>query len=137
MTYTMRQRSRGGGPLAESLVVFAAVMMVIGGFIDLFRGIMGIAKDNVFVTAPNYVFKFDVTSWGWIHLVLGVLAIVVGVGLFRARFWARVVGVVVAGFLILANFLSIPYYPLWSLVAIALYAFVIWGLCTVRRDRRD
>lgn len=125
---TEKQAAAGG------LTVFAAVMMLIVGFLDVFRGIMAIVHDNVFVTTPHYVFQFNLTGWGWIHLLLGILAIMVGVGLFKASLWSRVAGVAVAALLLVANFLSIPYYPLWSIVAIALCAFVIWGLCVVRED---
>ncbi|MFD7508308.1 hypothetical protein ACFV5N_02995 [Streptomyces sp. NPDC059853] len=121
--------------LATGVVVFAAVMLIIGGVMDILRGSMALAKDDIFVTTPQYAFRFDLTQWGWILLVLGILAVLVGLGLFRAALWARVAGVVIAGLLMLASFLSVPYYPLWSVVLIALYAFVIWGLCTVRPPR--
>jgi hypothetical protein len=127
-------RAQGTPSYARGVTLFAAVLLVVIGFVDLLRGIMGIAADDVFVTTPNYIFKFDLTSWGWIHLVLGVLAMVAGAGLFQAARWARVLGVAIAALLIIANFLSIPYYPLWSIVAIAFCAFVIWGLCAVRHD---
>lgn len=132
MTSTVNPRT--ASPVAGGLVLFAAVMLLIAGLFDLFRGIMAIAKDDVFVTTPNYVFKFDLTSWGWIHLILGVIAIVVSAGLFKDAFWARILGVAIAALLILANFLSLPYYPVWSIVAIAFYAFVIWGLCVTGRE---
>jgi hypothetical protein len=115
-------------------VVFAAVMLFISGLLAVFRGIMGIAEDDVFVTTSNYVFKFDLTSWGWIHLILGAVAVLVSVGLFSAAVWARVLGVGIAGLLMIVSFLSIPYYPVWSITLIALYAFIIWALCVVKRD---
>ncbi|NUQ97368.1 MAG: hypothetical protein HOY79_12735 [Streptomyces sp.] len=119
---------------AAGLTVFAAVMLFLAGFLDIFRGIMAIAQDDVFVNTPNYVFKFDMTSWGWIHLALGVVGVVVSLGLFTAATWARIGGVAIASLLIVANFLSIPYYPVWSLTLIAMFGFIIWALCVVRRD---
>ncbi|AWW39722.1 membrane protein [Streptomyces sp. AS58] len=133
-TTTSHHRSATAQGAATGLVVFAAVMLFIGGVLDIFRGIMAIANDDVFVTTPQYVFRFDITGWGWIHLVLGALAVVVSLGLFTAATWARVVGVGLAGLLIIANFLDLPYYPVWSIILIALYAFIIWALCVVRRD---
>ena len=109
-------------------------MLAITGVLDIFRGIMGIAQDDVFVTTRGYVFRFDLTGWGWTHLVLGVLAVAVGIGLFQTAMWARVAGVVIAGFIILANFLSLPYYPLWSVVMIAFSGFIIWALCVARPE---
>ena len=119
---------------ATGLTAFGAVMLFLVGLLDIFRGIMAIAEDDIFVTTRNYAFAFDLTSWGWIQLVLGVIAMSVSAGLFSRATWARVVGVGIAGLLIIANFLSIPYYPVWSLTLIALYAFVIWALCVVRRE---
>ncbi|MGW7528957.1 DUF7144 family membrane protein [Streptomyces sp. NPDC054783] len=117
---------------AGGLTSFAGVMLMIAGLLGVFRGIMAIAQDNVFVTTPNYVFKFDLTSWGWIHLVLGAIAVVVSFGLFGPSMWARVAGVAIAGLVIIANFLSLPYYPVWSVVMIAVSGFVIWALCVVQ-----
>ena len=127
-------RSKATMTTASGLMIFASVMLFVSGVLDILRGVMAIAQDDVFVTSPNYVFKFDLTSWGWIHLALGAVAVVVSLGLFTAATWARVIGVGIAALLIIANFLSIPYYPVWSLTLIALYAFVIWALCVVRRE---
>ncbi|CAM5261182.1 hypothetical protein SGLAM104S_08039 [Streptomyces glaucescens] len=68
---------------ATGLTVFGAVMLFLVGLLDLLRGIMAIAEDDVFVTTPNYIFEFDLTSWGWIHLILGVIAVIVSVGLLQ------------------------------------------------------
>ncbi|MFE9925614.1 hypothetical protein ACFYQA_29815 [Streptomyces sp. NPDC005774] len=118
---------------ATGLTVFAAVMLFLVGLLDLLRGIMAIAEDDVFVTTPHYVFEFDLTGWGWIHLVLGVIAVIVSIGLLRTATWARVTGVAIAGLVIIANFLSMPYYPLWSIVMITISGFIIWALCVVER----
>ncbi|WP_086741597.1 DUF7144 family membrane protein [Streptomyces glaucescens] len=118
---------------ATGLTVFGAVMLFLVGLLDLLRGIMAIAEDDVFVTTPNYIFEFDLTSWGWIHLILGVIAVIVSMGLLRTATWARVTGVAIAVLVILANFLSMPYYPLWSLVMITISGFIIWALCVVER----
>ncbi|MFE7836160.1 hypothetical protein ACFU53_08910 [Streptomyces sp. NPDC057474] len=125
------KRSR---PFAEGLTAFAAIMLMIAGVLGICRGIMAIAEDEVFVTTRNYVFEFDLTGWGWVHLALGVVAVLVSLGLFQASLWARVAGVAIAGLIIVANFLSLPYYPVWSIVMIAFSAFIIWALCVVKRD---
>ncbi|MFD5448154.1 hypothetical protein [Streptomyces sp. NPDC127100] len=118
---------------ATGLTAFAAVMLFLVGLLDVFRGIMGIAEDDVFVTTPNYVFAFDLTGWGWVHLALGALAMAVAVGLLKTALWARVLGVAIAGLVIIANFLSLPYSPVWSVVMITISGFVIWALCVVQR----
>ncbi|MGW2051215.1 DUF7144 family membrane protein [Streptomyces sp. NPDC001858] len=120
---------------AQGLMIFAAVTLMLAGVLGIFRGVMGIAEDDIFVTTRNYVFAFDVTGWGWVHLALGVVAVLISLGLFQGAMWARVSGVAVAGLIIVANFLSLPYYPVWSVVMIAFSAFVIWALCVVKPDR--
>ncbi|QEU93299.1 DUF7144 family membrane protein [Streptomyces kanamyceticus] len=127
-------RSSTAQAAAVGLTVFAAVMLMITGILGFFRGLMAVLEDKVFLTTPNYVFEFDLTTWGWIHLILGIVAIGVSAALFRALTWARVVGIAIASLVVIANFLSIPSYPFWSLTLIALNGFVIWGLCVVRRD---
>ncbi|MEU2156075.1 hypothetical protein ABZ532_13855 [Streptomyces sp. NPDC019396] len=134
MTSTTPSRSGTSGEVAEGLVLFTAVMLVIAGILDICRGIMAIAKDDIFVVTPGYVFKFDLAGWGWIHLILGVIALAAGIGLFKAQAWARVLGIVVATLLIITNFLSLPYTPVWAILAIAFCVFVIWGLCVAGRD---
>lgn len=119
---------------ATGLTAFGAVMLFLVGLLDIFRGIMAIAEDDIFVTTRNYAFQFDLTGWGWIHLALGVVAVLVSIGLLRTSTWARVLGVAIAGLVIVANFLSLPYYPVWSVVMIAISGFIIWALCVVQRD---
>jgi hypothetical protein len=126
--HTAKQEWAGG------LTAFAAVMLFLVGVLGIFRGIMAIAEDDIFVTTRQYVFEFDLTGWGWVHLALGAVAVIVSIGLFGTATWARVIGVAIAGLVIIANFLSLPYYPVWSVVMIALSAFVIWALCVVQRD---
>ncbi|WP_037568776.1 DUF7144 family membrane protein [Phaeacidiphilus oryzae] len=127
-------RSEGAQTAAVGLTLFAAIMLFISGTLDFFRGLMGILEDKVFLTTRGYAFEFDLTAWGWIHLILGVIGVVVGAGLLAGMKWARILAIIIAGLLIIANFLSIPYYPFWSITVIALDALIIWGLCVVRRD---
>jgi len=126
-------RSTTSLAFASGLLAFAAIMMIVGGVLNLLQGITAIAKDDVFVTTPNYAYKFDLTSWGWIHLVLGVVVTVAGLALFTGATWARVIGVALASLLIVANFMYVPYYPLWSLTLVAVNVFVIWALCVAPR----
>jgi hypothetical protein len=118
---------------ATGLTAFAAVMLFLVGLLDIFRGIMAIAEDDIFLTTSNYVFEFDLTGWGWVHLALGVVAVIVSIGLLQTAAWARVAGVAIGGLVIVANFLSLPYYPVWSVVMITISGFIIWALCVVQR----
>ncbi|MDQ1034210.1 nitrate reductase NapE component [Streptomyces sp. V3I8] len=137
-THTGQARAHSAGRhWAEGLTVFAAIMLMIAGVLDILRGVMAVAEDDIFVNTPNYVFEFDLTSWGWIHLALGTVAVIVSVGLFQASTWARVAGIAIGGLIIIGNFLSMPYYPVWSIIMIAASGFIIWALSVVRQEDFD
>ncbi|AII07343.1 MULTISPECIES: DUF7144 family membrane protein [Rhodococcus] len=121
--------------VAAGTSIGAAIIMVTVGIIQFFQGIAAVAENEVFVTGLNYVYKFDLTTWGWIHIVLGVLVAAVGLALFTGAGWARVSAIVIAAVSILANFLWLPYYPWWSVLIIALDVVVIWALSTWQPDR--
>ncbi len=114
------------------LTMFAAVMMLIVGILQALDGIAALVNDKVYVTTPDYIYAFDLTGWGWIHLLLGILVAVVGVAIMKGQTWARWVGIGLVGINLIANFLFIPYYPIWSLVIIALDVAVIAALATHR-----
>ena len=76
----------------------------------------------------DYTFNFDTTGWGWIHLLLGLLLILVGYFLYTGAAWAVVTAIVLAGLSAISNFFFIPYYPFWSIVLIGLDVWVIWAL---------
>ncbi|MCL7425422.1 hypothetical protein [Streptomyces sp. YS415] len=114
-------------------LVFAAVIMLFSGIMTMLGGISAIAEDDVFLTTRNYVFEFDLTGWGWIHLILGILIAVTGAALFKGATWARVVGVALAGLSMITNFMWLPYTPWWALLIIAIDALIIWGLCVAPR----
>ncbi|MFF7751438.1 hypothetical protein ACFZCP_19755 [Streptomyces sp. NPDC007971] len=125
-THTTRTRKQ---QWASGLMLFGAVMLLVAGVIDIFRGIMGIAQDDVFLVTHGYIFQFDLTGWGWVNLILGAVAVLVSLGLFQTAKWARVAGIVIAGLVIIANFLSLPYSPVWSTLMIAFSGVVVWALC--------
>jgi len=116
---------------AEGGVIFAASMLMIMGIYQIFMGIAAIARNQFFVVAPNYVYEIDTTVWGWVHLGIGVIATITGFFLFTQATWARWLGIAMAGLSAVANFFFLTYYPLWSLVLIAMDIFVIWSLSTI------
>jgi hypothetical protein len=125
----------GGAKQAWAIggTVFAAAMLLLLGIWQIFLGIAAIARGSFFVAADDYLYQFNVTTWGWIHLILGIVAVVTGFFLFSGAAWARGVGIALAVLSAIANFFFLPYYPIWSLAIIALDVFIIWALATVRR----
>jgi hypothetical protein len=126
------QREYSGGAVAAT--VTAAILMMMVGAMHLIQGLIALVNDEFYVAGKEYVFQFDLTSWGWIHLVAGVLVGLAGMALFQGAVWARTVAVVVACISILANFMWLPYYPLWSLTVIAFNVVVIWAVTAHGRD---
>lgn len=113
---------------------FAGIMLIIFGVFDIIQGIVALANDTFFVLGDDYVFKFDVTTWGWIHIILGIVLIASGAGIFSGNVLGRTVGVIVAGLAVIVNFAWLPYYPIWSIIMIAIGIAVIWALTAHGRD---
>jgi hypothetical protein len=97
-------------------------------------GLVGIVNDTFYAVTRPYVFQFNVTTWGWIHLIVGVVVALAGWALLVGQTWGRVVGIVVALLSAVSNFMFIPRYPIWSLLIIALDVFVIWALAAHGRE---
>jgi hypothetical protein len=107
---------------------FAATMLIVIGIFQSIAGLAAIFDDEFYVVTQNYVFDLDVTAWGWIHLIVGILLIVTGYFLFTGAKWAAGVAVGLAVLSAIVNFLFIPYYPFWAILQIALAVWVIWSL---------
>lgn len=130
---TTRGTSAPSG-LAVGVTTAAAIILIIGGVCHAMQGFVGIATNEFYVTTQKWIFQFDVTTWGWIHVIVGVVAVIAGVGLFSGAVWARTLAVFVASVSIIANFLWLPYYPIWAVLIIAFDMFVIWALTAHGRD---
>jgi hypothetical protein len=113
---------------AKGLAAFAGAVMILVGFFHAFNGLAAIFEDDFFVIRANYAFDIDITAWGWIHLILGVIVVFAGISIFTGATWARGVGIVLALLSAFANFLFIPYYPVWAVLIIALDIAIIWAL---------
>ena len=122
---------------AVGFILFAAIMMIMAGVFQAISGLVGIFENEFYVATRNYLFQFDATTWGWIHLVVGLIVAFAGWGLLSGRTWARAVGITVALVSATANFLFIPYYPFWSLLIITLDIFVIWAIAAHGGELRD
>ena len=118
------QRSSG----AVSWTMFAGVMMILIGTFHAIAGLAGVLEDEFYAVTPNYVLEFDATTWGWVHLIGGVIVLFAGFSVFKGAVWARTVGVIIAAVSALVSFAWIPFYPVWSIVVIAIDVAVIWAL---------
>lgn len=129
------ERTRPRGPVL-GFTLLAAVLMILTGVMGFFEGLTAGLNGHFYVVRANYAFAWSVHGWGWVHLIIGVVLLAAGLALLMDQTWARVVGVVVASFSALANFLFIPYYPFWSILLVAMNAFIIWALVSPRSGTR-
>lgn len=126
------QREYSSG--AAGLIAFAGILMLLTGFFHAFQGLVALFNDEFLVVGEEYIFEFDITAWGWVHLIAGVIIALAGIALFQGAVWARTVAVILACLSILASFLWMPYYPVWSIAVIVFDVFVIWAVTAHGRD---
>ncbi|TCJ89441.1 DUF7144 family membrane protein [Nocardia alba] len=130
MTDTNQHPVRDG--IAAGTSIGAGILLAVVGVLQIFQGISAVAKDDLIVVGPEYAYQFDLTSWGWWHIILGAIAVIVAIGLLAGQTWGRVSAMVIAALSIIANFLWLPYYPWWSILIIAIDIVVIWAVATWR-----
>jgi hypothetical protein len=126
------QDNRSGA--AVGYIMFASFILIMIGIFHAIDGLAAIVNNTFYSQVGDYVFKFDVTAWGWIHLIGGIVILIAGFSLYGGAIWARTVGVIVALISAIASFASLPYYPVWSILIILLDICVIWALTIHGRD---
>ncbi|WP_243788879.1 hypothetical protein [Saccharopolyspora gloriosae] len=132
----MAQARHGGAHAVrreDGLALFAGIMLVIIGVFHLAVAVATLFQESFAVVLNSYVFSYDVTVWGWVHLALGAVAAVAGAALLTGLPGIPVPAVIVVGLSALAAFLFIPYQPLWSLLIIAVDVTVVWALAVHNR----
>ena len=117
-------------PWAHGIAVFAGVIIIVAGAFQAVEGLAGIVHDQWLVALPNYIYAFDLTLWGWLHLLVGLALLAIGIFLLRGATWARVAGIIVAVVSAILNFVWLPYTPWWALLLIGIDVLVIWALAT-------
>ena len=128
----MQQTNRSGA--AVGWTAFAGVMMILIGVWWIFAGLVGLINDNFYVKTKDYIFQFNTTTWGWIHLIVGAIVLLAGFGVFAGAVWARTIGVIMAVVTAVVSFAWLPWYPLWALLIAAASITVIWALTAHGRD---
>lgn len=118
-------------------IAFAGVMMILGGALNLFYGIIAAVNDDWAVWTNRAVVYLDISAWGWVHIIVGLIVLLSGFGVFSGNILARTVGVVIAGISLVVNFLFLPAYPIWSIIVITIDALVIWALTAHGGEMRE
>ena len=119
--------------LSMGSALFAGVLLIMVGIFHFIAGLAAVIDDDFFVVGNQYAFEVDTTSWGWIHMVAGVIVALAGFAVLSGHIWARIFAIIIALASAVVNFFYIPYYPFWSILMIAISIVVIWGLATYGR----
>jgi hypothetical protein len=110
-------------------IVFAAVILMVNGTFNAIQGLSALIRDDAYwVTQGGEVLTFNITGWGWIHLLLGIASIFVGYLLLKGSTFARVLGIALVSLNLIAQFAYLPLYPFWGMVGIAVGFFVLYAL---------
>ncbi|GAA4641655.1 DUF7144 family membrane protein [Gordonia humi] len=119
---------------AGGITIGAAALLFVGGVLEALQGISALADDKIFVIGEDYVYSFNLTTWGWIHLILGIIGIAVAIGMAMGSDWARMAAIVIASVSIIAQFMWLPQHPWWAILIIAVDVMIIWAVSTWRLD---
>jgi len=116
--------------------IFAALMMILGGVVNAIYGFVAAVNDDWVVWTNRDSVYLDLSTWGWVQMVVGGLVILAGFGVLSGNVVARTVGVALVGVSMLSNFFFVPVYPLWALTVITIDVLVIWALTAHGRELR-
>lgn len=110
-------------------IYFGATMLMIAGGLQVIAGLTGIFNADFYAVAEGgRLLTFDFSTWGWIHLVMGIVAIVASIALTMGKLWARFIVLVIAILTAITNLAFISAYPLWSITSLILIGFVIYAI---------
>ena len=110
-------------------ILFAAIMLMMVGTFNAIDGLVAIFKDDFTLVSPRgTALVFDVTGWGWIHLIFGILQVLIGLALFSGKLWARISAIILAVLNAISQLTFLPVYPIWSIIIIAVDVLIIWAL---------
>lgn len=118
-------------------ILFASMMMIILGTMGAINGLIALINDEIYVVTSERIIAFDFTTWGWIHLILGIVVVLGGFSLVTGAVWARMVAAILAGMSIISQVGTIEAYPFWSIAIIAIDVAVIFAVCTMGRPDEE
>lgn len=109
-------------------VVFASIMLIMAGVFGIIDGMVALIHDEVYLVTKDQIVAFDFTTWGWIHLIVGIIVTTAGFAVMSGQLWARMVGVLAATASAIAQIAFITAFPFWSVLIIGIDILIIYGL---------
>jgi len=136
VTDTSTQKNSEAEQVVAGITTYAAAAMLwVSAVLTVLQGISALLYDKLVVVTTDYAYEFNTSTWGWIHIVVGILLAAVAFGLFWGATWARVAAIIIASLSIVSMFMWLPHTPIWSIVTIALDVFIIWAVATWESPR--
>jgi hypothetical protein len=117
-------------PSGAMATLAASALMLTSAILTLSVGVFALAANNLVISGPGYEYTFQIAGWGWANMLTAAVLAIVALALYVGARWARAAAIVVTGLAIVVTFLWMPYYPMGSIVLIALDIVVIWGVAT-------
>jgi hypothetical protein len=119
-------------------VVFAGIMLIMLGAFQVIEGLVALFDEGYYLVATSgLVLHVDYNVWGWVHLIIGILAVATGLGLLAGNTAARVAGIILAVLSAIVNLAFIAAYPVWSTVVIAVDIIVIYAIVVHGRELKS
>jgi hypothetical protein len=109
-------------------IAFAGFFMIITGVLDAIQGLTAIIKDDAPIFRAGTIVILDVTQWGWVHLIFGIVLVLIGIALLNGSTFARVAAIILVGLNLISQFAGLPWYPVWGVIAIVLDMLILWAL---------
>ena len=112
------------------LAGFAGILLLVAGIFGIVQGLVALFNSSYYLVSETGLLVFNYTTWGWIHIGLGALAMLAGVGIIAGETWALVVGIIIAAVHAIVQMGFLSAYPVWSTMIIALDVLIIYALAT-------
>ena len=119
-------------------IVFSGLLLIMLGVFQAIMGFVALFKEDYYVVGrEGLVVELDYTSWGWAHLILGIVALLAGLGILAGQMWARVIGIILAVVSAVTNVVFIAAYPIWSTIVIVVDVLIIYALSVHGREVKN
>jgi membrane protein insertase Oxa1/YidC/SpoIIIJ len=109
-------------------VVFAGFIMVLVGIFQGIYGLLAIFNSTWFISTDQGLLFLDLSTWGWVHFILGLIVLLAGFAVLSGQTWGRAIGVILAALSALAALFSINIHPVWSIAVMVVDVLVIYAL---------
>lgn len=109
-------------------VAFAGIYAVLVGIFQAIIGFVSLFKNDIFVVGRETIWFVDYSTWGWIHILIGLFILLVGLAILAGQTWGRVFGVIMVSLSAIATFAFVPVYPIWSVIILIVDILVLYAL---------